>query len=266
MIVKKDEILEHFKMSNLLDSYFSDFSNEKYLCKKAGGDFEIPLNNEELNKPKNFGYQQRTRVDYSKIESPLEYHFITQLEKHLNSEVVLNCQWCVTTNGGRFRLDFLIEFKGKKIGIECDGKDFHNEYRDEWRDALILGSNQADVVYRFSGTDLFCFLNDCIHVLYHYESQIFNKRYTEIFTRLISEELLIALKNNRHLIQETNVFSVRTTNDWGEKVGWHNLKILRRNKKDENSNWVKLYEFSKKYHNLKIDDIIKQYEFKKTTI
>lgn len=212
------------------------------------------------NHNSNYNSEINPRSDRSKIESPLEEFLIEQLEKYLSGKVDLIPQYEVQTNVGKFRLDFLIEINGKKIGIECDGKEFHNEWRDEWRDALILGNNQVDTIYRFRGKDLVCFVNDCIHVIYHYDRQIFNERYSQIFNQLITEELGEYFENNPNLKCETNSFSLRTTNEYGEKVGWLNIEILRRNKNDKNSHWNKLYEFSKKYPGLKMDEIIKERE------
>lgn len=49
---------------------------------------------------------------------------------------------------------------GYRIGIECDGKKFHNASRDEWRDAMILGGEHLDVIYRLRGSDINFYIED----------------------------------------------------------------------------------------------------------
>ena len=201
------------------------------------------------------------RADRSKIESPLEELFIEQFEKYLSGKVDIISQYEVNTNAGKFRLDFVIESDKKKIGIECDGKEFHNEWRDEWRDALILGSNQVDTIYRFRGKDLACFINDCIHIIYHYDKEIFNERYSQIYNQLITNDLKEYINSNPSFKDETNRLSVRTTNEDGHETGgWMQIIVERRNKNNRESQWNVLYEFSKQHPGLNIDQIITERE------
>ena len=58
---------------------------------------------------------------------------------------------------GSFRVDFLIEGRGKKLVIECDGRDFHHSTReqierDRKRDADL--SAMGYTVFRYPGTQL----------------------------------------------------------------------------------------------------------------
>ena len=38
---------------------------------------------------------------------------------------------------GRFHVDFLVESGGRKLIVECDGRDYHNPHRDRERDKEI---------------------------------------------------------------------------------------------------------------------------------
>ncbi len=54
---------------------------------------------------------------------------------------------------GPYRLDFLIERDTRQIGIEADGRDFHEADRDAERDADLLARGM-EVVLRFTGSEI----------------------------------------------------------------------------------------------------------------
>lgn len=73
----------------------------------------------------------------SPIEDAFAYYFVM---KYAAEDVDLTTQVEASTICGKFRLDFVLcAREGFRAGVECDGKDFHNPSRDEWRDAMILG-------------------------------------------------------------------------------------------------------------------------------
>lgn len=109
-------------------------------------------------------------------ESPIEQAFAWRARTTLREDLSIQKQAWVSTIGGRFRLDFLIEHNGRKVAFECDGKNFHDWYRDRWRDALILADAQCDVVYRLSGRDLWLRTDDLMYVLSRLEPQLFSER------------------------------------------------------------------------------------------
>lgn len=60
-------------------------------------------------------------------------------------------------NISKYRVDFLFEGKGKKLVVECDGRDFHHSTkdqieRDRARDAEL--SRLGYTVFRFPGTQI----------------------------------------------------------------------------------------------------------------
>ena len=86
------------------------------------------------------------------FESPIEEIFAWNMSKFLSEKIRLEKQVVIRTLWGNFRADFMITTDTEKIIFECDGKEYHNAGRDEWRDALILGSSDIDYVYRFRGS------------------------------------------------------------------------------------------------------------------
>jgi len=109
-------------------------------------------------------------------DSPIEDIFAWNLGKYINPNLRLDKQTEVNTPWGIFILDFMVECKSEKIAFECDGKDFHDVGRDEWRDAMILGGGHVDTIYRLRGTDLVHRAEDCLFVISQLEPQIFSKR------------------------------------------------------------------------------------------
>lgn len=85
-------------------------------------------------------------------ESPIETAFREAIEHRFRQlDVALEPQVEAVTPWGSFRFDFMLRVGGRRLAIECDGREFHNEGRDEWRDAVTLGTRCADEVWRFPG-------------------------------------------------------------------------------------------------------------------
>ena len=186
------------------------------------------------------------RADRLKLESPIESLFIDAFEKYISSRVEIYPQHEVYTPWGMFRLDFLIQLGEKKIAIECDGKDFHDAYRDEWRDALILGSKQVDSIYRFRGKDLFWNVNDCVDLIFYYDKDLFNFRYQHNYCRLITEDLQERLENDPFFSQETHWIDYAIRDDDDRMTGMANLVIHRRCQADKKAFWNTLCSIAEK--------------------
>src|SRR5207248_2965195 len=88
------------------------------------------------------------------------------------------------TPWANFRVDFALRLGDRVVVLECDGAEFHDPSRDEWRDAAILGQGLAQTVYRFRGTDIWHCLNDCLWLLAFWEQPFFTERARESLERL----------------------------------------------------------------------------------
>lgn len=117
-------------------------------------------------------------ADYNEpYDSPIEQAFAWIACKRLRGDVVLHKQVPVTTMCGNFRIDLVADaIDGRRIAFECDGKDYHNRRRDEWRDALILDTGRCDVIYRLRGQDLCFRLDDVVYALSVLERPLFSER------------------------------------------------------------------------------------------
>jgi hypothetical protein len=196
-------------------------------------------------------------TDRNKLDSPLEEMFIQQFEKFVNGNCEIIPQFKVKTDAGEFRIDFVIKLNDLKIGIECDGRKFHDEWKDEWRDSMILGSNGVDTIYRFRGMDLTTYLNECIHVLYENDQSIFCERYSKIYINLVDVKSF-NMEFSKHLLHsETIIHHIETEDEFGRKTGRHHMiRVVRRNRNIKEQYWNNLYEFSKHHPNSKIDELI----------
>jgi hypothetical protein len=110
-------------------------------------------------------------------DSPLEDLFAYNLDKYLAEKAKLSTQVEVKTFCGDYRSDFVATpHGGRPVAIECDGKEFHDESRDEWRDAMILGATGLAAIYRFPGGALHYHMEDCLYLLSRWEPGLFNER------------------------------------------------------------------------------------------
>lgn len=112
----------------------------------------------------------------ARYESPIEEALGERLRGLLADGVVLRSQAWIETTAGRFRLDLMVTAPGMRLAIECDGRDFHDGRRDEWRDAMALGDDQADAVVRFRGCDIHYSVDDCVAVLHHWYPGVLSVR------------------------------------------------------------------------------------------
>ncbi len=121
-------------------------------------------------------------------ESPIEEAFAWRARTTLRPELNFSKQSWARTVGGNFRLDFLAQDANqRKIAFECDGKDYHDHYRDTWRDALILADAQCDVIYRLRGKDLWCRTDDLMYIISKLEPQLFSERGLSILSSLATK-------------------------------------------------------------------------------
>lgn len=108
-------------------------------------------------------------------DSPIEEILAWNIIKYISDQTLLTKQVEFDTLCGTFRVDF-VAHNDRTIGLECDGQDYHNQGRDEWRDAMLLGSNALDAVYHFPGNGIFYHVEGCLAALLKWEPQLFSTR------------------------------------------------------------------------------------------
>lgn len=128
-------------------------------------------------------------------DSPIEELLAWNLDKYIGDDVVFDKQAEVVTPFATFRIDLVARTPGGwRVGFECDGKEFHQDWmRDEFRDCLILGNKAVDVIYRFRGQDLHYHVEDCIYAACHQDSAIFSPKGKWNLELLSSEQAKAAL-------------------------------------------------------------------------
>jgi len=109
-------------------------------------------------------------------DSPLEDEFALNFVKYAARLDAFEKQAVVETICGPFRIDFIARVDDYVVGIECDGKPYHDRYRDEWRDALLLGSGGVHTIYHFRGSDLAYHLEDCLFIMAQLDPCLFSDR------------------------------------------------------------------------------------------
>lgn len=126
---------------------------------------------------------------HGKTESPIEEIFAREISSKVKPEVKATTQYELTACGISFRMDFVLEYEGRKIGIECDGKEFHNYAKDLWRDAIILGDEKLDAIYRFSGKEIIGKIDACIYIMYFNDREFFDAEKVKILEYSLTDSL-----------------------------------------------------------------------------
>ena len=109
-------------------------------------------------------------------ESPLAVFLERVLELHIADTTTLIREFECPTSWATFRIDLVAQTPTHRIGFECDGKDFHDSYRDEVRDSLILGSGCVDTIYRLPGDQVNFAIHDLLYIVSLYDPAIFTDR------------------------------------------------------------------------------------------
>jgi very-short-patch-repair endonuclease len=184
-------------------------------------------------------------------ESPIEKIFARECSKYLDSGVSFDCQVEVQTRHERFRIDFVLE---GVIAVECDGRDFHNSFRDEFRDAILLGEEHFLTIYHFRGCDLTYYPEDCIWLISLENPGLFTERGRHQLNCLHELEIVPYLTHGE-------IITLRDpTNDF------RRVRVFRRDiehKLCPNPNWPywrELHEFASQHPRVCLDRLIALWE------
>ncbi len=107
-----------------------------------------------------------------------EKEFLTPIEKIFKIELERQkILFATQIKIGKFFADFLVEQNGKKVVVECDGKEFHNPQKDKERDEILL--QKGFETLRFSGSEIFHDVEKCVLKVKNY---LFNKKNKSVKT------------------------------------------------------------------------------------
>jgi hypothetical protein len=87
-------------------------------------------------------------------ESPIEDVFEHEFNKYAKNGYCLIRQCEFSTQLGKFRVDFTLSVDDYLVGFECDGREYHELWHDEIRDAVLLGEKHLGTIYHFPGKAL----------------------------------------------------------------------------------------------------------------
>jgi hypothetical protein len=187
--------------------------------------------------------------DY-RYESELEAIFHWDFAKHVAEGVTTEPQLELITKLGVFRPDFVI--KGKlRVGVELDGKEFHDGFRDECRDSIILGEKHLDVIYRFQGKDIYHNTADMLYFMAQCDPWIFHDKGIGNLKQLSCRERTpINLERDEHPLVVSHFDDV-------EKERFRMTLVTRRSA-GSNQYWRRLYEFAIEKSPSNLDEMIAQ--------
>ncbi|MBO1897593.1 hypothetical protein HNW13_017795 [Shewanella sp. BF02_Schw] len=190
-------------------------------------------------------------------DSPIENRFAMWFAKYADDSITLTSQVNASTLCGLFVLDFVLEDdNGYRVGIECDGKEYHCENRDEWRDAMILGGGHIDVIYRLRGVDINYRIEDCLYLLAKLEPSFFSERRLHGLVDLASDEVL-----RRSPIHKESMHVIRYQN--GPDIESLIIEVRRTAiSKDFRWFWRSLYEYGLSVGGGHLDDVMLSYREK----
>jgi hypothetical protein len=141
----------------------------------------------------NIDLKPLTSPDYDPpYDSPIEDLFAWHLIKYLPPHATLVPQVEVTTQCGTYRIDFVCTSGGRTVGFECDGQKYHDEVKDEWRDALIMGTHRVNAVYRIAGRNIFHQIERSLYLIGRDEPNLFGER-GRIQLRILGEADMIGV-------------------------------------------------------------------------
>lgn len=187
-------------------------------------------------------------------DSPIEDIFARNYVTYAADNLTFTPQVRVNTLCGVFVLDFLIEDElGYRVGIECDGKNFHDASRDEWRDAMLLGEQHVDVIYRVRGNDIVYYIEDILYMLAKLEPSLFKPHATHNLDVLASVEAQ-QMPKSRH----SESYICAYNND--EDIGFLHLSARRHAMPvSERRFWQAAYNYALSVGGGKLDDVIAHY-------
>lgn len=189
-------------------------------------------------------------------DSPLENDFAYQAVKHLDGSVDLQTQYHVKTICGLFIVDFVaVSSSGRYVGFECDGKEFHNASRDEWRDAMILGSEGLDAIYRLRGTDIAFQLDNILFLLSRCEKELFSERGRRNLIFLAHPEV----RDFEILPEKTNLRIAFSDDDFSPINRIHLERRCRETPAGRQQFWQTAYQFAANIGGGSLDAVIEEY-------
>ena len=186
-------------------------------------------------------------------DSPIEDILAYNVVKYIRADARLQPQVEAPTPAGTFRLDFVFRADGVSVALECDGEEFHDPWRDEWRDALILGSRDLDDILRIPGKAISGRMNICLLHIAEWFPVFFSERGRANIETLARSEALAIDEAYGHPHGQIDLGT-----DAGRRTMLSMVRIERRS--DSVGYLAKLLAFAEQSSFTTLDDIIEDYK------
>jgi len=196
-------------------------------------------------------------------DSPLEDDFAFNITKYLEPSLSLVPQYEVDTICGKFRIDFVVQGPGGLTGFECDGKEFHDRSRDEWRDAMILGTKTVNAIYRLRGSDVYYRIEDILYLVSKWNPELFSMRGLLNLETLASDEVKAA---EMEVPRSIAIVTYKTEYLAGLRNEPVHLRMERRHLQSPRGKrqfWEAAFRFASEIGGGNLDDVIAQYRAQK---
>jgi very-short-patch-repair endonuclease len=194
-------------------------------------------------------------------ESAIERLFMEEVVKYLENGTKIGQQFEYLTKIGKFRVDFIIRKDDTEYVVELDGKEFHDEQYDLWRDSFLLGEKKIKSIVRIKGKDITYSLNESLYFLSKTFPNTFSKRGKLNLSTLIEpknkETIDKNIENNMFdCIDKFYLEKVELEHDEIKKYPSIEIKI-----KDliKFTTWKKYYGFALKNNTYDIESLNKKY-------
>lgn len=131
---------------------------------------------------------------WEKCDSPIEDDFLWEFQKVAQPGLTLRPQHLCPGRGRKeYRIDFAVfgDQDHQRIGIECDGRDYHqSSTKDAQRDVEIVESGALKKVYRIPGFAIHWHVHDVLDLLSTVEPWMFSERGRDIINARAAQEHL----------------------------------------------------------------------------
>lgn len=193
-------------------------------------------------------------------ESPLEEKFAELIRPMLKKSVRFIPQFEAETLWGKFRIDFVLQYRDEKAGIECDGETVHGtdaQIYDNWRDIICLSEKVINRIYRFSGSGLFEHMHEAIKLFTSIEQNLFREKVLSVIEKDLNgkkyHDLSAEKKDSNNFVLDME-FAKTEENALQKK---QQLKIKKLSELDEEHK--KIYKYLQAYPGKRINPLIYRY-------
>lgn len=173
------------------------------------------------------------------FDSPIEKELYRVISKYLAVETNISNQNEFVTPNGNYRVDFLLQSGDRKVVLEANGKEFHDDGTDIYRGAFILGFSDVSSVFYIRGCDITYSLPTVLYAISQHEPLLFSER------GLKSLEALSEVKKGRGEIDHSDILCTETgikptSSEFNEYPIAYSLIFLK--KDGENNKWKRIYK------------------------